>query len=346
MKNKTALPIILSALILTACGSSEIRGSNVKSEGVQSYDSYSYAAETSPAGNAYESYEEESGYDMADAEGSNASSNNADENGVAAEKIRKEMLVYTCNMTVDVLNFDESIEQFKESLDSFGGFVETENYSDGGGSTRWYNENEEKWQSYSATVRVPSSEYDAFCKDVSELGDLRSKNASVENVSSEYYDLSTTLEIYEAKEQRYIELLADITDDEYAVTVEKELTELQIQIAKIKTRMNQIRTDVAYSFVNISINEVKEYKAEPVKKDTFGERLKNTISETASDFLIFLEGLLFLIISLFPYLVLIGIIVFIIISIRRKIKKKKAMASEKENTPVQENNKSEENKTE
>ena len=143
-----------------------------------------------------------------------------------------------------------------------------------------------------------------------------------------------------------IELLADITNDEYAVTVEKELTELQIQIAKIKTRMNQIRTDVAYSFVNISINEVKEYKAEPVKKDTFGERLKNTISETASDFLIFLEGLLFLIISLFPYLVLIGIIVFIIISIRRKIKKKKAMASEKENTPVQENNKSEENKTE
>ncbi|MBQ5334204.1 MAG: DUF4349 domain-containing protein, partial [Oscillospiraceae bacterium] len=257
-----------------------------------------------------------------------------------------EMLVYTCNMTVDVLNFDESIEQFKESLDSFGGFVETENYSDGGGSNRWYNENEEKWQSYSATVRVPSSEYDAFCKAASELGDLRSKNASVENVSSEYYDLSTTLEIYEAKEQRYIELLADITNDEYAVTVEKELTELQIQIAKIKTRMNQIRTDVAYSFVNISINEVKEYKAEPVKTDTFGERLKNTISETASDFRIFLEGLLFLIISLFPYLVLIGIIVFIIISIRRKIKKKKAMASEKENIPVQENNKSEENKTE
>ena len=350
MKVKTALPIILSALILTACGSSETSAAYEKgsySNGVQSYDSYSYAAETSAEYYDYEAYEEEGSYDMADAEGSDASSNSADNgNGVTTEKIRKEMLVYTCNMTVDVLNFDESIEKFKESLDSFGGFVETENYSDGGGSNRWYNENEEKWQSYSATVRVPSSEYDAFCKAAAELGDLRSKNASVENVSSEYYDLSTTLEIYEAKEQRYIDLLADITDDEYAVTVERELTELQIQIAKIKTRMNQIQTDVAYSFVNISINEVKEYKAEPVKKDTFGERLKNTISETASDFLIFLEGLLFLIISLFPYLVLIGIIVFIIISVRKNIRKKKAQALEKSNAPETEITKPEDKKSE
>ena len=88
--------------------------------------------------------------------------------------------------------------------------------------------------------------------------------------------------------------------------------------------MNEIRTDVAYSFVNISINEVKEYTPEPVKKDTFGQRLINTVSDTASNFLIFLEELLFLIISLFPYLVLIGIVVLIVISVRKKIKNRKA----------------------
>ncbi|MCI7767918.1 MAG: DUF4349 domain-containing protein [Oscillospiraceae bacterium] len=342
MKIKSALPIILSALILTACGSSEMAASESYSMGAKS-SSYSGAAVNSSDNYSYE----EGSYDMADAESYDASSNSAgDENGLTSEKIRKEMLVYTCNMTVDVLNFDEAIGQFKESLDSFGGFVETENYSDGGGSNRWYNENEEKWQSYSATVRVPSSEYDAFCLAASELGDLRSKNAAVENVSSEYYDLYTTLEIYEAKEQRYIDLLADITDDAYAVTVEKELTELQIEIARIKTRMNKIQTDVAYSFVNITINEVKEYKAEPIKKDTFGERLMNTVSDTASNFLIFLEGLLFLIISLFPYLVLIGIIVVIIISIRRRIKTKKAQKSETLSAPEQETAKSEDKKSE
>lgn len=329
------LPLLLSSLLLTACGSSSYDSSynltnNSKTAGASynsnvSYDSYSDAA-------ASEEYE------YADAESSDASSNSSgDENGLASEKIKKEMLVYTCNMTVDVLNFEEAIGKFKESLDSYGGFVENESYSDGGSDSRWYSEGQEKWQSYSATVRVPSADYDSFCNAAAWLGDLRSKNASVQNVSSEYYDLSTTLEIYEAKEDRYIALLADITDEEYAVTIERELTDLQIEIAKIKTRMNEIRTDVAYSFVNIRINEVKEYTPEPVQKDTFGQRLINTVSDTASNFLIFLEELLFLIITLFPYLVLIGIVVFIVIAVRRNIKKRRAAKAEKLNEPKSNN---------
>lgn len=336
---KTILPVVLCTLILTACGSSDASNTyfanNTKSESgyAAMTEDYEYAAEDS--------------YEITDAEENGASSGSPnDEKSLSSDKIKKEMLVYSCNMTVDVLNFDEAIGKFKESLDSFGGFVETENYSDGGGNNRWYNENEEKWQTYSATVRVPSSEYDNFCSAAAELGDLRSKNASVENVSSEYYDLSTTLEIYEIKEQRYIALLADITDDEYAVTIEKELTQLQIEIAKIKTRMNQIQTDVAYSFVNITINEVKEYKAEPIKKDTFGERLKNTVSDTAENFLIFLEGTLFLIISLFPYLVLIGIAAAIVIAIKRNNKRKKAQTSVKTVSPEYETKKAEDNKSE
>ncbi|MGN0637404.1 MAG: DUF4349 domain-containing protein [Huintestinicola sp.] len=329
MKRNIILPVLISSVLLTACGSSSsysdatysVKGNSASFNSEASYDSYVEV-------NSAEEYE------YADAESSDASSNSSgDENGLSSEKIKKEMLVYTCNMTVDVLNFDEAIGKFKESLESYGGFVENESYSDGGSDSRWYSEDQEKWQSYSATVRVPSADYDSFCSSAAALGDLRSKNASVENVSSEYYDLSTTLEIYEAKEERYIALLADITDDEYAVTVERELTDLQIEIAKIKTRMNEIRTDVAYSFVNIRINEVKEYTPEPVQKDTFGQRLMNTVSDTASNFLIFLEGLLFLLISLFPYLVLIGIVVFIIIAIRKNIKKRKAAKAEKINEP-------------
>lgn len=259
------------------------------------------------------------------------SAGSADESGAMAQgntaaenEIKQEMLVYTCHMEIDTLDFGSSVDAFKNALNSYGGFIEQENYNDGGSGGRWYRENSEKWQSYTATVRIPSGNYDAFCNSAGELGDLRSKNAAVQNFSQEYTDLATTLEIYEAKEARYLSLLADITEDEYAVAVERELTEIQIQIANIRTRMNTIRADVAYSYVYITINEVKEYSAEPIRTDTFADRLGNTLRSAASGFLNFLEGLLFLLIYLAPYLVLIGIIVFTVIFAIKKKKARKA----------------------
>lgn len=319
MKNRLIISVLLCSLMLTACGGASdeayfdggVSYNVAETAAVNSTDSYASTADRSYSVNAEESEASSSGA--------------AEENGVTSEAISKEMLVYSCNMSVDVLNFDEAIGKFKDNIDSYGGFVETENFSDGGGASRWYIENEERWKSYSATVRIPSAQYDSFCTAASELGDLRSKNASVQNVSAEYSDLNTTLQIYEAKEDRYIALLSSITDEEYAITVERELTDLQIEIAKIKTRMNEIRTDVAYSFVNITINEVKEYTAEPVQKDTFGQRLKITISDTAENFLYFLEEMLFFIIAVFPYLILIGIVVIIVVSIRKHKRKKREM---------------------
>lgn len=322
MKKRTVLPIIMSAVLLTACGSSKSdsvamadSATNYKSAAQAvneaydySYDDYDYASD--------EAYSEKGTAEV-------SSGDAADNNTETTAQLQKEMLVYSCNMTIDVLDFKTAVDSFKSSLEIYGGFIENENYSDGGSTGRWYYEDSEKWQSYTGTVRVPCSNYDEFCSNTAELGYLRSKNASVQNLTTEYYDLNATLEIYEAKEQRYIALLAEITDDQYAVAVENELTDIQIEISKLKTRMNTIKTDVAYSYVYITINEVKEYREEPIKTDTFLDRLKSTISDSADSFLDFLEGFLFVMIYLAPYLVIAAIIVLAIIGIKKKIRKNK-----------------------
>ncbi len=270
-----------------------------------------------------ESYESDGYYSNEADTGDYAAKNDEESGSLSADAIQKEMLVYSCNMVVDTLDFDTSLNSFKNTLEMYGGFIEKENFNDGGGNGRWYYEDEEKWKGYSATVRIPSKNYDAFCNSAGDLGDLRSKTSNVENLSQEYSDLSTTLEIYEAKEQRYISLLADITEDEYAVEIERELTDIQIKIANIKTRMNQISTDVAYSYVYFTLNEVKEYVSVPAKTDTFLDRLGNTLSNAGSGFLVFLEGLLFFLIYTVPYLLLIGIVVFVVVSTVKKRRAKK-----------------------
>lgn len=342
MKKKFLFAAALCAVLLTGCAKNSDTANFAAEQGgyrgdSKSYDGY-YAETTAAAAESYDSYD----YNFEDNEEptSPKSSGGENENTLAAEKIQKEMLVYSCYMTVDTLEFDTSLNSFKNSLEMYGGFIETENFSDGGSDARWYYENEQKWKSYSATVRVPSKNYDAFCNSAGELGDLRSKTSGVENLSREYSDLSTSLEIYEAKEKRYIALLAEITEDEYAVEIERELTEIQIKIANIKTRMNAISTDVAYSYVYFTLNEVKEYVSEPVRTDTFLDRLSYTLSDAGAAFLAFLEGLLFLLIYAFPYLILIGIVAFAVIFVIKRIKRR---GNEKKLADSQTSPKSDEN---
>ena len=188
---------------------------------------------------------------------------------------------------------------------------------------------EQKWKNFHATIRVPSAKYDDFCKSAESVGDMRKKNASVDNLTTEYSDLKTTLSIYEAKEDRYLEMLKEIKDQNKAISVEEELTNIQIEIARIKTRMNNIENDVAYSYVDLTLNEVREYTDKPVvkKTDTFGQRLSNTLSSTWSTFLSFLEDAtpIVIITDTRSYLLQIGIITFIIVKIVKLIVK----ASEK-----------------
>ncbi len=319
----------LCAAMFTSCSAETASGSAKSDNSLRqqsagaSYDNFADDSDTYETGylyhsDVYTSAEEAENSDSVTGGGAKAGSPDELE-----DIIIKEMLVYSCNMTVDTLEFDSSLAGFRAALSSCGGFVETENYSDGGSSGKWYKEGEQKWKSYTATVRVPSGSYEEFVNMAGGLGDLRSKTSTVQNLSREYSDLSTTLEIYLAKEERYLARLSEITDEEYALQVERELTDIQIQIANIRNRMSTIRTDVAYSYVYITLNEVKEYVSEPVKTDTFGDRLSVTLRTAGSGFLRFLERLLFVIIYAAPYLIFIGVIVLIIVLIVKGIRKRR-----------------------
>lgn len=240
--------------------------------------------------------------------------------GNGSSELNTDMLVYSCRLAIDTLDYEKSVQTFRSMLTAAGGFVENENFTDGQSSSSYYIEEQDKNRMYTATVRVPHDKYDEFLNGADQLGDVRSRTSDVQNMKQEYTDLGTTLQIYEAKEKRYIEMLATIKDDKHAITVEKELTELQVQIAKLKSRMNEIQTDVAYSTIEIQIHQVAKYeeRSTPKRTDTFFQRLGNTIQDTWKHFLVFLEALLFFIIRVSPYLVIIVCIIVIIYRIQKR----------------------------
>ncbi|MDE6420802.1 MAG: DUF4349 domain-containing protein, partial [Lachnospiraceae bacterium] len=202
MKKRFLHVTLIAALILSGCGAGDKSYDNYVSNG-----SNQTASATEAEGGWYADYDYADDMDYnfeapaaepaaaESAESPTSASGREASNGITSDDIDREMLVYSCNMSIDTLDFASTVNGFKSLLDQYGGFIENENYSDGGSYGRWYSESTEKWQSYSATLRIPSRNYDAFCNSAGNLGDLRSKNASVQNLSSEYHDLSTTLEI-------------------------------------------------------------------------------------------------------------------------------------------------------
>ena len=258
-----------------------------------------------------------------------------------ASTINKDMLVYRGNLVLESTDFDKSYDTIKKMITEYDAFVESENLN----TTNTYN----NLRTYTSSIRVASAKYDDFMSGAGNAGTLKSKNSNAENVSQEYSDTAKALEIYEAKEARYIKQIETIKDETALIQLEDKLTELQIKIAQLKTRKSQIETDVAYSYVNLTLTEVKVI--EEGKDSSFAERLKATLHDSASDFLSFLESLLFFLIRALPeliviFLIIFGIVKFIIFLIKRKknpAKDKKSRKAKKADAPDNETNKESDN---
>ena len=228
-------------------------------------------------------------------------------------------MVYTGNATVDTLDFDATMTAFQALLSENGGFIENENMTDGRDTySYYYVEPTEKRRNYNAVARVPADKFRTMMDGLSELGDVRSSSVSTDNLSREYSDLAISLDIYQQTYDRYSALMETASDEDYILEIQDKLTQMQIQIEQTKSRMKRIDTDVTYSYLNIEIREVTKYNEAPPKTDTFLERLINTVKDTISVFLSFLEGFLFFIIRILPFAIFIGIIAGIVLFIVKK----------------------------
>lgn len=245
----------------------------------------------------------------------------------------KEMLVFRCTMSIDTLNFEESLTALKTKIQEYHGFVERENQSDGNnGNGRYLLEEEDKDYYYTATIRIPSAYYESFVSATEGIGTLRSKNSSVDNVATRYGTLKNDLEIYEAEYQRYLKQYNETEDEAIALEIQRELRNLSITISDIKTQMSMLESDVAYSYVTVTIHKVsekqiKKEKEEVKEEDSFGTRLSKKAKQSWKDFLGFLEGILMALVGAW-WGISLFLIAFLIIFffIRHKVKKSKAKA--------------------
>ena len=215
-----------------------------------------------------------------------------------------EKLVYTGNLSIQSLEYDSCAADIRKKIKEFNGIIQSESESDD--DYHWYYDDHtnSSVRTLYLTVRIPSAKFYDFLSSVGESGKVISRSVNVENISQTYSDTKTQIEALEIEETRLLEMMEKADTIEDMIAVESRLTEVQTDLNFYKTNLRGMDTDVAWSTISLSLEEVKKYSPTVVEQ-TFGEKVQEAFSDAWSAFRGFVQGLILVLIRLLPFLLLI-----------------------------------------
>jgi hypothetical protein len=151
----------------------------------------------------------------------------------------------TMRLQVDEDGFDAAFERVVSTAGRLGGTVLSSDATS----------NDEGLTSGSVTVRVPADDYDALLTAISEIGEVRERSITSEDVSSEFVDLEARLRHNEAQERFYLSLLEQADDVEDAIAVQQRVEGIQQTIEQIKGRLSFLEERTSFSRLTIELFE-------------------------------------------------------------------------------------------
>ena len=265
---------------------------------------------------------------------SDESTENKEQNNVVQEvEINPEKLVYTANIDIEVLNFDEAVEKLDDTVSEFGGIIQDKVFYDDTPWEDYYGQAEyalnESYKSsgykrLNITIRIPTSRFDEFISLVGNVGHITNSESYVTNITQEYYSNKAYLESY----QNQLNILQDMYDKassiQEMVTVQDRITEVQAEINRLTTRITSMDRDVAYSTITIYLSEVTQYSSSVKEYDelTFGEKVSKRFISSWNTLLNNLENILYFLIDIMWLVIFIAIVTVIVIYIRITRRKK------------------------
>ena len=215
--------------------------------------------------------------------------------------------IKTGGITYKSQDVDADYRSIVSLLPEFNAYVENENQT-----------NTEQRIQYDLTVRVPSDKYDTLYSRLSNLGArVEHKYTNVQDVTERYYDLQTRLKNKEALEERYRDLLARATDLKDMLEIERQLNEVRTEIENLQGQFNYLSQQVSLSTLQLSFYEILPYTYEDGQRPGFGNRILSALSNGWSGLQLLVLGL----ITIWPLYVVVLLVVFLILKLRRRWKR-------------------------
>ena len=161
------------------------------------------------------------------------------------------MVIKTASLSVRVKDVPAAYGRAIQLAEGSGGFVQTSAQS------------QEDGERADLTIMVPPHGFLPLISALEGLGSQESKSISGEDVTEEYYDLSSELDNQMEVRARLFQLLRQAKKVEEAIAVEQQLERIGGNVNKIKGRMKYLETMTGMSTINLSLYTDARAAAEP-----------------------------------------------------------------------------------
>ena len=240
------------------------------------------------------------------------------EEGETAPSVPDERkIIRHASMELETREFDSAVRQIESLVAEAGGYIESS--SQEGYSLEYQGDYRERYASIQA--RIPSEKLDGVMASVGGLCNVLNQSESMDDITDSYYDAQARLDSLEIQEERLLELLSQATSLEDMITLESALSEVRYQIESLTASLRRMDSQVTYSYLDISLREVVEYRAIQEKPQNFGEQMAAAFGRGIDGMVAGLQSFALFVAEAGPSLVLLALVILLIVLIVRACSK-------------------------
>ncbi|MFN3694773.1 MAG: DUF4349 domain-containing protein [Ignavibacterium sp.] len=202
------------------------------------------------------------------------------------------------NIRFETDDVSKTQNEIRKIVSELGGYIGNENSF-----------NYESSIEYTLTARVPEDKFNLLIDKVSSLAvKIDSKNINASDVTEEFIDVEARIKTKKELEARYKELLKKAARVDEMLNIEREMGTLRAEIESLEGRMNYLKNRVSFSTLNITFYEKVSAPF------GFFTKLRQALHNGWQALLWFI----IILISLWPFIILTLIILFIILKYKKK----------------------------
>jgi hypothetical protein len=173
------------------------------------------------------------------------------------------------------------------------------------------------------TVRVPSEKLDAALTQIKALvpdakTDILNENISGQDVTKEYTDTESRLNNLKAAEIQLVKIMNSATKTEDVMSVFRELTSVREQIEVLQGQLNYYKDAARLSAVSVNLQAKEAIKPISVAGWEPGLEVQKALQSLVKGLTLLVNLLIFMIIVLVPFVLLIGLPIYLIVRAVRK----------------------------